>query len=203
MEDPTVHLLPHHLYKGENPLLIVDYATDLGCSYDLSEQVLSEQDGQSIIVKTGAKKLKLENISPAQWISANARIMAELLRQGKLQQHQIPLYLSYTAKIGDLALRYAWQSVLAYDNEYRYLQANMQFLWGLDAPHLAKTRLRERVKRTAASTSSAKSNSQKPICKNYNSKGCTYTACTYRHICSEQGCGKSHPQNQHKSEKEA
>ena len=70
------------------------------------------------IVKTEAKKLKLENISPTQWISANARIMAELLRQGKLQQHQIPLYLSYTAKIGDLALRYAWQSVLAYDNEY-------------------------------------------------------------------------------------
>ena len=98
--------------------------------------MLSEQDGQSIIVKTGAKKLKLENINPAQWISANARIMAELLKQGKLQQHQIPLYLSYTPKIGDLALRYARQSVLAYDNEYRYLQANMQFLWGLDAPHL-------------------------------------------------------------------
>ena len=79
MDDPTVHLLLHHLYKGEKPLLIVAYATDLGCSYDPSEQVLSEQDGQSIIVKMGAKKLKLENISPAQWIGANARIMAELL----------------------------------------------------------------------------------------------------------------------------
>ena len=175
-------------------MLIVDYATDLGGPHDPTEQVLSEQDGQAIIAKTGPKKLKLESISPAQWISANSRIMAELLRQGKLQHHQIPMYLSYTAKIGDLALRYTWQSVLLYDNEYRHLQAKLQFDWGRDAPHLATTRLRDR---TPASTASAKP-TKKPVCKNYNSKGCTYGAsCSYRHICSEPGCGKSHPKTKH------
>jgi len=76
----------------------------------------------------------MENISPAQWISANARIMAALLSQGKLLYHQIPNYLAYTAKIGDLALRYSWQSVLLYDSEYRYRQTQHQFDWDKDSP---------------------------------------------------------------------
>ncbi len=156
--------------------------------------MLSEQDGQSIVFKTGSKKLKLESISPAQWISANARIMADLLRQGKLQHNQVPFYLSYTAKVGDLALRYTWLSVLYYDNEYRHLQAQLQFHWGLDAPHLATTRLHDR---TAASGPSAKPATKKPVCKNFNSKGCTFSACSYRHICSEPGCGKAHPKHKH------
>lgn len=200
IDDPTVHLNPQNnaLSKGEKPLLVIDFASDLGGSRDQSEQVLSEQDGQSIVVKSGAKKLKLESISPAQWIGANARIMAELLRLGKLQYGQIPYYLGYTAKIGDLALRYSWLSVLHHDNEYRFLQAQYQFDWGRDAPHLATTRLRER--QTANSLSSKPQSKKTPICKNYNTKGCSFSSCSYRHICSEPGCGKSHSQLNHSKE---
>lgn len=197
IDDPTIHLIPQNtIHKGETkPLLIVDYASDLGGPREASEQVLSEHDGQSIVVKSGTKKLKLDNISPAQWIGANARILAELLRQGRLQYHQVPQYLGYTAKIGDLALRYSWLSVLFYDNEYRYLQSQYQFDWGRDAPHLATTRLRER--QTASSSSARPSKQGSPICRNYNSKGCTYSNCSFRHICSEAGCGKPRPKSGH------
>lgn len=197
IDDPTIHLIPQNtIHKGETkPLLIVEYASDLGGPREASEQVLSEHDGQSIVVKSGSKKLKLDNISPAQWIGANARILAELLRQGRLQYHQVPQYLGYTAKIGDLALRYSWLSVLFYDNEYRYLQSQYQFDWGRDAPHLATTRLRER--QTASSSSARPSKQGSPICRNYNSKGCTYSNCSFRHICSEAGCGKPHPKSGH------
>lgn len=199
LDDPTIHLTPQSITKGEKPLLIVDFASDLGAPRDSdSEQVLSELNGQSIVVKSSSKKLKLENISPAQWIGANARIMAELLRQGKLQESQVLNYLSYTAKIGDLALRYSWLSVLYYDNEYRYLQAQYNFEWGRDVPHLATTRLRER--QSTNNPSAKPSAKRNQICKNYNSKGCSFTGCSYRHICSESGCGKSHSQLNHSKE---
>ncbi len=197
LQDPTVHLLPRNGHNtGEKPLLIVDYASDLGGFHEPSEQVLSELGDQSIVVKTGVKKLKLEGISPAQWIGANARIMADLLRQGRLLPHQVPLYLSYTAKIGDLALRYSWLSVLSYDAEYRDKQAQFQFDWGIDIPHLATTRL---VERPVASgrTASAKPTKTSSVCKNFNTKGCTWDGCTYRHVCSEPGCGKAHSRHSH------
>ena len=109
-----------------------------------SEQALSEANRQAIVVKSTTKKLKLESISPAQWIAANSCIRTELILRGKLPASQMLNYLSSTAKIGDLALRYSWLSVLYYDNEYRYFQAQYKFEWGRDAPHLATTSLRER-----------------------------------------------------------
>lgn len=200
IDDPTVHLIPQNstTQKGEKPLLIVDFASDLGAPCETREQILSEQDGQSIVVKSSARKIKLDQISPAQWISANARILAELLRTGKLQQDKVLNYLGYTAKVGDLALRYSWLSVLYYDHEYRHLQAQYQFEWGRDAPHLATTRLRERQ---SGNNHSAKPMSKKvPICRNYNSKGCSLSVCSYKHICSEPGCGKPHSKVNHSKE---
>lgn len=200
IDDPTVHLLPQqHRIQGEKPLLITDFASDLGAAYDQgSEHVLSEHNGHSVVVKSSSgKKLKLENISPAQWISANARIMAELLCQGKLLTHQIPYYLSYTAKIGDLALRYTWQSVLLYDNEYRHLQVQFKFDWGRDTPHLTTTYLREKQTSSNPSAKSQPNKASTSFCRNFNSKGCSFTGCTYKHVCSEPGCGQPHPKTEH------
>lgn len=196
IDDPTVHLRPQHVNKGEKPLLITDFASDLGGPCDSQEQILSEgQEGQSIVLKSASRKVKLDNISPAQWISANARILAELLHVGKLQATQVPNYLAYTAKVGDLALRYSWSSVLHYDYEYRFLQAQYQFEWSKDVPHLATTRLRERL--NGSTPSSAKSQTKKPVCRNFNTKGCSFTNCSYRHVCSEPGCGKAHSKVNH------
>ena len=53
--------------------------------------MLLEANEQAIVVKSTTKKLKLESISPAQWIAANSRIMAELIRQSKLPGSQMLL----------------------------------------------------------------------------------------------------------------
>jgi hypothetical protein len=64
-------------------------------------------------------KPKLENVTPAQFIAANARIMATLIESGRLADTEVLDYLAYTAKVGEMATRYTWGSVLLYDDHYR------------------------------------------------------------------------------------
>ena len=57
-------------------------------------------------------------MSPATWIAANACIMAALYNCGNLDHITAKDYMAYTVKIGELALRYTWASVLVHDQEY-------------------------------------------------------------------------------------
>ena len=54
------------------------------------------------------------------WIAANARIMATLVDRADLHGANIKDYMTYTAKVGELASHYIWASVLLYDQEYRW-----------------------------------------------------------------------------------
>ena len=57
-------------------------------------------------LKSGTKT-KLENIQPAQWTVANARILGEMISQIDGDIRQLTLdYLSYTAKIGEYGTRF-------------------------------------------------------------------------------------------------
>ena len=89
---------------------------------------------------TSGTKPKLHAVSPAMWIAANARIMAALYGSGNLDHGA-----AYTAKIGELASRYTWASVLAYDQEYRRRQAAARFRWGSDSQHLCTVLLKKKV----------------------------------------------------------
>ena len=70
---------------------------------------------------------KLHAVSPALWIVANARIMAALYNSGDLDHITTKDYMAYTVKIGELASRYTWASVLVYDQEYWRRQAAVRF----------------------------------------------------------------------------
>ena len=108
---------------------------------DLTEDI-------SLKLKSGAKP-KLENIKPAQWVAANALILADIITTDQLEVplHTLVLdYMSYTVKIGHLANRYTWQSVILFDDEYRDLQAQNHFRWGCDSSHLSTVALVERLK---------------------------------------------------------
>ena len=41
--------------------------------------------------------------------------------------------MAYTAKLGELASRYTWASLLLYDQEYRCRQAAAHFRWDADS----------------------------------------------------------------------
>ena len=75
--------------------------------------------GPGVTLKpTSGTKLKLHAVSPVMCIAANARIMAALYDSDDLDHGAAKDYMAYTAKISELALRYIWASVLAYDQEY-------------------------------------------------------------------------------------
>ena len=61
---------------------------------------------------------KLDKVSPAMWITANSRIMGQMLYESG-KNFDVRAYLQYTEMVGELAARYTWQSVLLFDEEYR------------------------------------------------------------------------------------
>lgn len=200
--DPQVYLRDSK--KGEKPLLIPDFVPQ-GWGGD-SEEEIDIGGGAKLKLPVG-KKPKLLDISPSQWISANARIMAKL-HETSMESQSLRDYMSYTAKVGELACRFAWSSVLQFDNEYRIQQAAMKFRWGSDSQHLATVLLKERQmggssggkgggrQGTGGSTTSKRGPEGRPICRQFNYGNCNYGAkCNFEHVCLK--CQKSHPQKDH------
>ena len=136
--DPQFYL---HKASGEaKPHLITDFVSDTVT--DTEE--ISLGPGATLKLTSGTKP-KLHAMSPAMWISANAHIMAALYDSGDLDHSAAKDYMAYTAKISELASRYTWASVLAYDQENRRRQSAARFRWGSDSQQLCTVLLKEKA----------------------------------------------------------
>ena len=201
--DPACYIrLPAE--KGEPALKIVDFLS--AAARENEEEVTI---GGGLSIKFAKQKPSLEKTSPAMWMAANSRIMAALLQRGELDDQGALDYLAYTAKIGELACRFTWTSVLLYDDEYRHLQAATGFRWGADTPHLSTVVLRERGTQLAGRQPGATGSSgvdkrrimasatSTPVCRQWNRGVCSYAdRCNYSHTCLI--CGKpDHPAKDH------
>ena len=71
-----------------------------------------------------------------EWGAANCRVMHALLVKGTLRRDHVEYYLAYTAKIFEFAASYDWETVLDYDHQYRNIQAEHLFLWGVTPPDM-------------------------------------------------------------------
>lgn len=173
-----------------------------------------------MVLNIGTKKPRLDSLSPHQWSAANVRIMYQLIMDGTLHMNNIPDYLAYTVKVSQLAECYEWVSVLAYDREYRRLQAALDYTFGTDNPHLYTVYLqRKPLPSSRGSTSRGNPNprpsatakpgstathiqpidpsSGKEVCRNFNRGHCTWgTRCHREHVCSV--CFRAeHTQSEH------
>ena len=191
--DPQAYLRKGNTTNNYRP--IVNY---IPRAANCEEEEVEIAAGVSIKLKSSAKT-KLENVTPAQWTVANARILAELLDDTPASDtKRVTLdYLSHTAKMGELATRYTWSSVILLDDEYRRQQAAYGFRWGSDTPHMSMLVLREREKQKHRHPRSTIKPQESPVCHMYNSgKTCTYgKECRFRHTCAT--CGGDHPQAHH------
>ena len=168
--------------------------------------------GPGVFIKVGqGGKRKLENVSPAQWTVANSKILAEIIAsvddvEVGLLRNILNDYLSYTVKIGELATRFTWASVMYYDDDYRRRQAELSFRWGADSLHLSTIALKEREARSNGNGNSnangkqykAKRDNATPSrhCGYYNyGKDCPYDNCKFLHSCET--CGKNHKKVDH------
>ena len=192
--DPQVYL-GNSVAGNVKVKCIVDY---IPRSATVHEEEIDLGNGVTFRVKGGGK-LKLDLITPAQWTTANARILAEYIKDGQGDSRFTLDYLSYTAKIGELATRYTWSSVIQFDDDYRRRQAEFGFRWGSDSPHSSQLLLRERDARNKQQRRQEKQQPGKeiPFCFNYNNgKTCQFGSdCKYRHCCEV--CVGDHPKTQH------
>ena len=177
------------------------------------EVVLGNQGDQQIVVKSGPKKPRIENITLCQWSVANLAILYKLVGENKLQGPALMDYLSYSTKIYQLVQKFSLVSVMLYDREYRKLQASLNFRWGTDVQHLSNIHLQARDKPAAQGNQQKKApapfkpvrhgqGKQEIISRNYNSqKGCSFVECKFKHVCIIPGCKQNHSALNHTSAK--
>lgn len=201
--DPLVYLRDHS--GGCKHRDIADYVYLV--SPVAEDHVISEEGGVQVLFRTAPRKPRLQNISIEEWALANTRIMDAMYSNNELIGPALRDYLAYTAKVCELFRLYDRVTVLQYDREYRYMQAQFQFRWATDAPHLHTVHLRPKTKTPSGpSTSSGVSRSAQQrrdqVCRlfNHSRDGCTYgESCKFRHVCSEPGCNQAHPRRDHHS----
>lgn len=75
-------------------------------------------------------------IHMGEWGAANCRVMNALIAKGILSRQHVEYYLAYTAKIFEFSSKYDWENILDYDHQYRELQAEHGFLWGVTPPDM-------------------------------------------------------------------
>ena len=203
-KDPQIYL--SSAANGKSASLhydIVDFV-----SGNVEEEIVVGGSGShQVVLKSGPKKPKLENVSLAQWTIANLAILYKLHGEAKLTGDGILDYLSYTTKVCQLVQRYNLVSVLLYDREYRKLQCAHEFRWGTDVPHLLSVYLQPRLPRPGNLAQKGGNSMLRPqpagspltldgkvICKLFNTKGgCHYKeACRFVHQCSHPGCHLLH-----------
>ena len=137
--DPLSYLLPKAKAKH---LDITDYVQTTGQEV---EGVLSGSGDRQIILKSGPKKIQLENVRPMQWVESHLKIMMELSYSGQLKQESRYEYIAYIIKISELAESHLWPSVMIFDRRYRELQDQHGFRWGSDTPNLTAVNRKPRL----------------------------------------------------------
>ena len=207
--DPQVHISTASGKSVTQYLDICDFVQNVVQEEDV---VLGGQGDQQIVVKSGPKKPRLENLTLSQWSVANLSILYKLAGDNKLVGTALMDYLSYTTKVYQLVQRFSLVSVLLYDREYRRLQSSMGFRWGTDVQHLHTLFLQPREKTTTQNTQPKKGmpvtqpggklnkdkTREKPVCRNFNApKGCSFPNCGYRHVCMLPGCSQRHSAQTH------
>jgi hypothetical protein len=111
-------------------------------------------------------------------------------------------YIGHQVKIGELATRYTWASVIQYDQEYRDKQAELQYTFGSDSGHLSRVILLDRGNDSVSKQphSKAKYKESHAVCLLFNTeKGCHFASkCKFDHVCSV--CMKGHSRMEHPGE---
>jgi hypothetical protein len=85
----------------------------------LLEDKLLTSSGVNISFKSAAKKVEVEDVTTAQWLSANLRIFDIL--SVSMSSQEVAEYDEYTKQIGDLLQVYSESSVMQFDDEHRWM----------------------------------------------------------------------------------
>ena len=86
---------------------------------DEETELLSDNNGTSIVMKNSRRKSKIQEVTLSQWVPANARIMSKLIADGTFYDPRDLLdNLEYTSRVGDLVQTHTVPSVMLFDNKF-------------------------------------------------------------------------------------
>ena len=208
-EPATVQSTGKPKSKGPNKCYsVIDFVSFANATHgDEETELLSDNNGTSIIMKNSRRNPKIQEVTLSQWVSANTRIMSKLIADGTLSDTRDLLdYLEYTSRVGDLEQTHTVPSVMLFDNKFRQDQAAegsrwSEYNWHACLFHLEKRASGNSAKQPAKRRASTRTTTDKSgnfICLDYNNEsGCQRTVCRYSHVCAEEGCQAAHPQYQH------
>ncbi len=132
----SAHLQSLSKATGEKALLIPDYISKPKGSIDDEEDLInfSSMGSQAHLVLRSKTKPRVDQVTLAMWVSANARILQTLVdRESDISstslQSLLKSYLEYTAEVGDLCQSYTTQSVMLMDDSHRRQQAKEGTAW--------------------------------------------------------------------------
>ena len=175
------------------PLYITDFLNraNVGLS-DIAEREVCTQDGAQLVLRSTRQKPLPEQVTLAQWVGANARIMERLIRSRQLQSvDELCQYLEYTVKFSDFAQVNELPSVMLYDLEFRRKQFEKQRAWNEDDFHLANFFLKKKSPSNQPSVHSQprrRSDQNRrygtEVCWDYNNRTCLRNPCRFAHVCS-------------------
>lgn len=195
---------------GENPkpLLIPDFVSKPKGVPDDEEEITFNTSGQAHLFLRSRAKPKVDQVTLAMWVSANARILRKLI-DSEIDDlttvvSLVKTYLDYTAQVGDFCQSYTTSSVMLLDDAHRRQQAKEATAWNdvnmhamfyhLEKKSLPNKESSSRRQRAQKTTDS----SGREICINYNNPaGCRFPNCRYAHVCLSAGCKAAHPMTQH------
>ena len=130
-EPATVQSTGQPKSKGPNKCYsVIDFVSFANATHgDEETELLSDNNGTSIIMKNSLRKPKIQEVTLSQRVSANARIMSKLIADGILSDTRDLLdYLEYTSRVGDLVQTHTVPSVM-FDNKFRQDQAVAGSRW--------------------------------------------------------------------------
>ena len=127
--DGQADIMLHPRTPGKSRSL-VDFVDD--CRQRNQEEILAENGLSQSLISYGAKKVKLDQVSMLQFVITSMRILYHLISKQIDSYNEIKHYLAYVIKCMELAMRYEWQSVLRYDDEFRQLEALQDVPWVYD-----------------------------------------------------------------------
>ena len=94
---------------------------------DRSKGIVLQANGDKSVVLQTDRTHRYSGITLSEWGAANCRLMAHLLREGKLAPCDVECYLAYTTQVYEYYEVYEWESILQFDFLYRERQCEYQF----------------------------------------------------------------------------
>ena len=152
-EPATVQSTGKPKSKGPNKCYsVIDFVSFANVTHRNEEtELLSDNNGTSIIMKNSRHKPKIQEVTLSQWVSANARIMSKLIADGTLSDTRDLLdYMEYTSRVGDLVQTHTVPFVMLFDNKFQQDQAVVGSRWSEYNWHAWLFHLEKRASGTSA-----------------------------------------------------